>query len=319
MPSWRNIPLSADAPKVGTTLAQLGTGADGQLGILRIGSWPNLHEIYLTYDVGSGKWISDSVVLVTQSDSWAMDLGNRSGTNLLDWTLVTNAIPYGKTYTILNGAHDLDDASFSGGTGVLAVQSTTSPKGQPFTNDGIVLIRDNIISYTGKTATTLTGCTVTAGTKGVIPDTIDVLQGFPGGFGMVVSALPFATEAWAAGLRLQERLTALMNAAPTPGSQRLSVAPYWFEYNAGDGISAVPTPVAGGLGVSAILQGEADSGGIGKDSERSFSWAENPWSDITQFTPTKRYLSPRIVGKMEAGSIDTGEVLDLKLEVRWVG
>lgn len=319
MPSWRNIPLSADAPKVGTTLAQLGTGADGQMGILRLGSWPNLHEIYLTYNAGDGQWVSDEIVLVTQGDTWAMDLGNRSGTNLLDWSLVTNVIPYGRVYTVLNGNHDLSDASFNSGTGVLTVNSTTSPKGQPFADSGTVLIRDNIITYTARTSTTLTGCTVTGGTKGVIPSTVDVIQNYPGGFGMVVATLPFAVEAYAAGFHLQERMTALINAAPNPGTQRLRVAPYWFEYNVGDGVGTVPVPVSGGLGLSAELVGGTNPGGAGKDAERTFFWAENPWTDITQFTPTKRYLTPRIAGKMDAGAIDTGQVLDAKLGVRWVG
>ncbi len=319
MPAWRNLPLGAETPKVGSTLAQLGTGANGQMGILRLGTWPNLHELYLTYNTTTSKWVSDETVLTTQSDSWAMDLGNRSGTNLLDWSLVVNVIPYGKVHTVLNGSHDLSTAAFTGGTGVLTVSSTTSPKNEVFASSGTVLIRDNVISYTGTTATTFTGCTATAGTRGTIPSTVDVVQGYTGGFGMVASTLPFVTETWAAGFRLQERLTALMNAAPNPGVQLLSVAPYWIEYDSGDGIGPIPIPVAGGLGLSAVLTSEADPGGAGKDAERSFSWAENPWTDITQFTPTKRYLTPRIAGRMAAGAIDTGEVLDLRLGVRWVG
>lgn len=304
------------AVKVAATRAALGAGAfDGQEALITLGAWPNLHVIRLFWNLAAGVWIGAEKTVLTQNDTTAMDLGNRSGAQLLDWSELAYSIPYAKSYAQLTAAPDLSSAAFTGGTGVLTVDSTLSPHTDPFAPSGTLRIRDNVITYTGKTGTTFTGCTRTSGSGGVIPVSVDVVQGAPGGWGMVPETVGFAAEGYAAGFRLQESLIALTNAAP--GGKRISVAPYWRQAAVGDGVSPVPVPPAGGLGLGAIMvSGVADGGA--KTDERSFFETENGWTDLP-FAPTKRYLTPTVVAKMEAGAIDTGEVLDAMLRVRWVG
>lgn len=306
--------------KVGTTVAALNAQGpvDGDIGILRIGTWPNVHEEFLKYD--GAKWIGDPITVLTQSDTWAMDLGDKKGSDLLLFSLVKNAIPYGKAYTKLNGTQNANAATINA-----LARYTIGPA---FTASGTILIRDNIITYTGITGAqsgnfSFTGCTLASGSGGSIPDTVDIVQGFPGGFGMVASALPFAADLWAAGLRLQEKITSFMNGSPEAGGNKaLTIAPYWYQYNAGDGYAVPVVPPSGGLGFSASLVGSIDPGAVWT-SERPFTWAENPWADWAGAgdagkVPAKRFLLPRIYGKMPAGSIDTGECLDTTLRVRWI-
>lgn len=321
-----NNDTSGSFPSGGTlvaaTLAGLGAGPfnDGQLAIIRIGAWPNIHEEFIKYDAALGKWLGDPITLLTQSDTWAMDLGDKKGTDLLLFGLVKNAIPYGKAYTKLNGTQNANAATIN----VLARYSG----GPAFAATGTILIRDNIITYTGITGAqtgnfSFTGCVLQSGSGGAIPDTVDVTQGFPGGFGMVSSPLPFAAELWAAGLRLQEKMSSFMNGSPEAGGNKaLTIAPYWYQYNAGDGYASPVTPPNGGLGFSASVVGSVDPGGPWT-AERPFTWAENAWADWAGAgdagkVPAKRFLLPRIYGKMAAGSIDTGECLDTTLRVRWV-
>lgn len=306
---------------VGTTLAELGSGGNGILfGLLRLGTWPNTHdELFFWHDGPPGKWVGEEHVVVTQSDTHAMDLGNRKAADLTQYSRIDNAIPYGKAFTMLNGAQNLSTGAFSGGTGVLTVVSSAGMGGgrPTFPAAGTLYIRDNAITYTGKTPTTFTGCTLVSGSGGTIPDATDVVSGGVGGWGFTISPLMFVSDLWAAGFRLQEQAVALMNAAPD-GTHQLTVAPYWYEFNDGDGLSvAAAVPPTGGIGVSAPLVSIADGGGV-KNGERTFFKKENPWTDWAAGIPTKRYMLPMMIGKMAAGSTDTGEVLDLKLTMRWV-
>ena len=327
---WLPVPLAggdgggdtAEPARVGSTVAELnaaGVPSDGQLGILRLGTWPNQHEEYLRWVAGSpGRWVSEERIIVTQNDSWAMDLGNRSAADLVQFTRIMQAIPYGKAYAQVVGAQNVSGFA---GAGVLTVNDTRDGttagfgKSLGFQNSGTLLVRDNIITYTGRTNTTFTGCNKVAGTGGVIPATVDVLQGYTGGYGFVIAPVPWAEELWAAGLRLQEKALCLMNDAPG-ATHQLEVAPYWREFDNGDG-NTLSDYAVGGLGMSAVLRQAVAADGGNKNNERMFHWTENGWTDWTEGVPSKRYLTPTIMGKMDAGAIDTGEVLDYRLAVRW--
>lgn len=302
--------------KAATTVAGLGVGSyDGQPGILRIGTWPNLHEELLKWNSGLNKWVGDSFNVLTQSDTWAMDLGNRSGAQLVDWSLVTNPIPYSRHYTSLNGAQAANSATINA--------NARYANAGDFAASGTILIRDNIINYTGISGTqsapfSFTGCTLASGSGGTIPTGVDIVQGFPGGYGIQAVAVQYATELWSAGLRLQEKLLSFMNGSPEAGGGKaLAIAPYWYEYSSGDAQIPPALPLTGGIGLSASLTGTTAPNG-NKAAERQFTWAENPWSDWAAGTPTKRYLYARLAGKMASASTDTGECLDTTLRMRWI-
>lgn len=296
---------STNVALVGATVDDLGTPADGSLGLIRVGTWPNVVEELLVFNEAEGVWVGEEITAITTSDAVALDIGDRSGANLTVYGPVKNPIPYGRTYTVLNGAQDVSGATLNVGSAA------------NFAASGLILIRDNVISYTGKTSNTFTGCASVSGSGGTVPSTVDVVQGYAGGYGPVCSPLARVQEFYAAGLTLQEQMTALMNCEPG-GVHAFTIAPYWFEVDAGDGDIAITVPPTGGVGLSAPLVSALVDGGS-KAGERYFTWAENQWSAWVAGTPTKRYLVPRLVGKMAAGSIDTGECLDVTLRMRWVG
>jgi hypothetical protein len=345
MASWKNVTPSFtdEAARVGAdmdAINALGAKEDGDLAIVRVGTWPDLYDEWLFWNADEDKWIGEEKIIVNQGDSWAMDLSNRTGAQLLDWSYIDSAVPFGKAHAIIDGPLNLSASNFNPGTatGVITVDDTTSPHSYPFTSEGggfgggegwYLVIRDNYITYTGKTGTTFTGCAVVAGTRGSIPDGEYATQGYPGGWGFAATYLIFADTLFGAGMQLQERLASLMNsaapyAAASPSAVAeydLTIAPYWNEYDEGDGStwSWPPDniPPTGGLGVSASLTSPAGSGGA-LGGERDFFMSTNDWTDWPLATPTKKFLIPRIVGKMETGAQWTGSCLDTRLGVRWI-
>jgi hypothetical protein len=312
-----------DPTIVASTLAGLNAGlpVDGQPGLIRLGTWPNPSWEF-RYNSAIAKWVSEPMVTVIQADAWAMDLGNRTGTQLLDWSEINNAVPFGKSAAFLVGSHDLSATNFNPGTatGVITVDSTVSTHSFPFQASSAaspyLQIRDNFLSYTAKTGTTFTGCAVVQGARGTIPTDVDVVQGYVGGYGYVSTPVDYASAMYAAGFTLQERLESLMNSAV--GEAKITQAPYWFQFNAGDGTQPKAIPPTGGMGVSASVISPSSSGGI-QGGERSFYVVRNGWSDWPLAAPTKEFLMPMMVGKMEAGATLTGSTLDTKLSMRWVG
>lgn len=336
-PSWHPIQLSSlAARKTAPTLAALNalfTGAkpDGTLGAVVIGVWPNIHYELLEWSTDANKWIGEQHDIVTQGDVWAMDLRDKSGSQLVDWAPLIEAVPYGNAMAILNGSHDLSAAAFTGGTGVVYVESIHPPAGHAervfVEPSGNFRLRDNYLIYTGIAedggggGPRFTGCKRMAGSGGTIPDGLTITQGRPGGFGFVVSPIVFAGDLYNAGLRLQEKMFSHMNGsaeAATPGTKALSMAAYWYQYNDGDGSIEHTAPPSGGVGLSNALVGTTDPGGNAY-GERNFFMHENDWQDFPSYVLTKRYLVPKIYGKMTAGAIDTGQCLDTVLRVRWVG
>lgn len=321
------------AVRAGSTIAAInaaGPKSDGDMAILRVGVHPNVEEVVLHWNSSASRWISDEVVLITQQDNWAMDLGNKNATSLLDWSKIDNPVPYGRAYARLTGAHDLTAAAFTPGTatGVITVNDTTSPHSYPFSNTGgsgagnYLHLRDMIISYTGRTATTFTGCAVVEGPRSVVPDQEYIAQGYSSGWGFVTTPLNFVDQLFTAGLSLQERFTAMgasgffFGAVP---EVRMQTAPYWYQFNQSDGQPPPQReiPPTGGMGVSAVWRTLAGTGGGAPTDERNFYVTLNNWSDWPLVAPTKHSLLPVLVGKMEAGGVYSGCVLDAKLSVRW--
>lgn len=309
--------------KVGSSRAAIGSGsADGDLAICRLGTWPNVHEELLVWNAAQLKWVGEEKVVLTQNDRWSLDLGDYPESLLAaqTWAWFKNPNPNANAaFVLLNGSHNFSGAAFAGGTGVVSVKTSANFDTTPFAAAGVLRIRDNKISYTGKTANSFTGCTLIFGSGSVCTDNSDVVQGGDGGFGVVASPVAWAKEMKDAGFWLQERLVALMNASPqsSPGVQ-MDCAAYWVQYDNGDGYVAPTNPPTGGLGLSAALT-STTAIGTNKPGERPFAWVENPWTDMPAFTVTKRYMQPRLYGKMHAGATDTGQVLDALLRVRWVG
>jgi hypothetical protein len=332
-PAWhavRQVALSARtiASSLSALNAAFAVKPNGALGAIKVGTWPNEHFELLEWDStarsGAGAWIGEQAEVVTQSDTWAMDLRDKTGAQLTAYAPITEAVPYGGPMAILSGSHDLSAAAFTGGTGVVSVGAKAGHAidfaGAPDT----LRIRDNYISYTGISGAqtspfTFTGCTRTSGSGGTVPSGVIVSQGRPGGFGFVVSPVPFAGELWAAGLRLQEKLFAHLNAsAEIVEGKQLTIAPYWYNFNAGDGSIAATAPPSGGLAFGNALTGPVTPGGL-VVGERQFYLTENDWADAPLTSVTKRYLIPQMCGKMAASAIGTGQVLDAVLRTRWIG
>lgn len=121
---------------------------------------------------------SSSVVLASQQATVGIPLGP---TGTVGRKLYRRAVGVGVTFpgvtgqTTLTGAHTIP-------VGTLTVASTAA-----FTDTGRIVLRepgvkDVVLDYTGKTATTFTGVTVVTGTSGAYPNLSDVYQGtYPGG------------------------------------------------------------------------------------------------------------------------------------------
>ena len=326
--------LAGSVPRTATTISALGDGVfDGEQAILRVGTYPNIHEEPLTWSNTQDKWFGSEHILVTQGDAWAMDLGNRSQAQLEVYTAIDNPVPYGQAFAVIDGSLNLSDSSFNNDgspTGVIpVVDDTLSSHSYPFIDAGAVVgspmqgtyyrIRDNyLIGEVNATNDGFENCAVVQGSRGTIPNGEYIRQGWPGGWGFSVVPVAFADDLWAAGLHLQERLMSLMNCAPDAGSgeRTLQIAPYWYQYDPGDGGMNVAVPLTGGMGTSAVLTSLADTGGD-IVAERPFFMTSNDWSDWPLATPTKTFLLPRLAGKMETGSETSGSCLDTRLGVRW--
>jgi len=319
---------AGSVPRTASSIASLGSGVfDGEQAIIRVGTYPNIHEEPLTWSGAENSWFGGEHVLVTQGDTWAMDSGNRSQAQMEDWSPIDNPVPYGQSYARIDGSLNLSSAAFNNDgspSGTITVDDTTSPHSFPFVdaaggNGTYYRIRDNYIIGEVGSGTTLINCAVVQGSRGTIPDQEFVRQGYPGGWGFSSVSLAFAGLLVAAGLHVQERLMSLCNSTPDNGSgeKQYSMAPYWYQYDPGDGTANPSIPPTGGLGVSAVLLSPVGSGGVSTSSERDFFLSANDWSDWPLAAPSKHFLIPRIVGKTPAGAYTSGSCLDTRLGVRW--
>jgi len=325
---------AGSAPRTAATVAALGPGAfDGEQALIRVGTYPNLHEEPLTWSDTASRWFGNEHVLVTQGDTWSMDLGNRSSAQRLDWSPIDNACPWGHAHGQLTSSVNLASSNFNPGTGtgVLTVDDTTDTTGHsfPFSDassgssapGAYLRIRDCYLTHTGRTSTTLTGVTCVQGTRETIPAGEYVKQGYPSGWGFSAVTLAFCDSLVAAGLLPQENMMSLCNngVGTSDAEKVLDIAPYWFQYDPGDGTAAPTIPPSGGMGVSAILNPPTGSGGaLMATQERDFAVSNNNWSDWPLADPSKHFMIPRICARAAAsGMILSGEVLDTRLGVRW--
>ena len=323
---------AGSAPRTATTIAGLGPGAfDGEQALLRVGTYPNVAEEPLSWSDAENRWFGNEHVLITQGDTWSMDLGNRSAAQRLDWSPIDFACPWGHANGRLTSAVDLAATNFNPGTatGVLTVDDTTDTLNHSFpfsdassgsgTTGAYLRIRDCYLTHTGKTATTLTGVACVQGTRESIPAGERVKQGFPAGWGFSAVALAFADQLATAGLLPQERLMSLCNngVGASDAEKQLEMAPYWYQYDPGDGTALPSIPPTGGMGVSAILAALPDTAGVLDTAERPFFMTSNGWTNWPLAAPTKHFLIPRMVGRGASGMILSGEVLDTRLAIRF--
>jgi hypothetical protein len=109
-----------------------------------------------------------------------------------------------------------------------------------------------------------------------------------------------------------------MNPSAETVHKVLEIAPYWIQYDDLDGSIAPADPPTGGIGFStSLFSGTTLT--TAKPQERPFFMRANDWGDFPALSWTKRYLLPHLYGRMASGALDTGQILDTKLHVRWVG
>lgn len=83
------------AVKVASTLAGLGSGTnDGDIGIIRVGTYPTLEQVVMTWDANSGHWIGEPFSLVNQVDQGYM------GTNTTAYSYISTNQSGAATTTI---------------------------------------------------------------------------------------------------------------------------------------------------------------------------------------------------------------------------
>lgn len=245
--------------------------------------------------------------------------------------------------TTVTGANAANSATIN-------VASTTG-----FPTSGKAQIGADVVSYTGVTGTSLTGCGVhpayvggelvkyprITGVTSITSTPGTVLKanytpiipyapvlgggGDPGGWGTTTVPLLYAGELWAAGFRLEERLHAWMNGSNDLKS--LQIAPFYMNYNLNEDFN-YPTlsgpPPAGLLGPGYTIVGPpipmAGIGGTGSGTvieERTFKHFEGDWATWVPAAPTKTVLWPILYGKMPADAEDTGQSYGVTLKLRW--
>jgi hypothetical protein len=295
-------------PTVASTLAGLGSGDfDGAIGLLRIGTYPDVHEEEFTWNDTAGKWIATREhVMFSTSDAWGMDLGNRSLAQIRNnWARVGNGLPYEKTRTLLGADETLP-------TGTITLSDASS-----FATSGAIRIRDNLITYTGKSTNDLTGCSGGTGTHAA--GTL-VTQNERGGWGTEHVPMDNVKALWDAGLRLQEQASCWLNGSFDHIA--MSVAPYYWSKALGGATWTLPpahTP-SGGLGIGLTVTGPADDFVASRIDERPFEWSSTSWTDWAASAPTEKFLIAGLYGRMnDAAAIDCGEVYGYTLRLRWVG
>ena len=300
----RAVSGSSQPPTIASTKAGLGSPTNGKVGIIRLGTYPDVHEVEF---VGDGtRWVATREhVMISQTDAWGMDLSNRSLASFRNaYVRFYSGLPYGKAATFLS-------ASYTAGSATMNVNNTAA-----FASAGSLQLRDQVITYTGKTANTFTGC---SGGTGTFPqDVTPITQGDVGGWGTEVTPLDQVAAMYAAGFTLEEKVNAYLNGSAD--NLAMTVAPYYFNYDPADDITPPPAAPASGLGMGLAVTGPATPGGAGnRVAERNFNYQQSAWTAFAAGTPTKRYLHAALYGKMPAGANDNGEVYGYTLRLRWVG
>lgn len=300
-------------PKIGTTLAELGPGsAVGDQAVARIGTYPDIHQEEFIWD--GTRWVGmREHVMMMQADTWGMDLGNRSLASIRNaWARITNDLPYGvnRPRTTFGSALTLPSATIATNTADLAAAG--------FTASGSLRIRDQVVTYTGLSAGSFTGCT---GGTGTFPaNTTLIVQGYQGGYGTMIIPMDNVSAMWSAGFRLQEQVSVWLNGSFD--GITMSVAPYYYSRPAGGSSFNVPpdTNPTGGLGFGLTVTGPTDDFSTDRALERGFAWHSTSWTDWVASAPTDRFLYAGLYGRMNnAAANDHGEEYGYCLRLRWIG
>lgn len=344
MGSWKTLVVPDAKPKVGASLAALGTGQyDGHLGILKIGAGVDAFIETFVWDsfarAGAGGWVGkDEHTVVSCDDAWALDWTRQPLANIRNaWCRPNGGVGWARS----GGAAILRGNFVVPASGVFDIPVEDDGVND-LPNQGQVIVRGTTFTYAGKDLTPgakkLTGCTHVFGPSGVtlpggrftpIIPYAPVLGGGgdPGGWGTTVQALDHVGEVWAAGFRLEERIHAWMNGSQD--NKALQLAPFYINYNIGDDFlyPALDSPPPSGfigpgltlVGVTEHMAGITSPGSGSVIDERRFKWAEANWTSWTPVAPpNKRLLVPVIYGKMPADAADTGQAYGVTLSLRWV-
>lgn len=297
---------------------------DGQDGTARVGTDPDQHEEYFTWNAPLHRWIGKEMVTMSTDDAWALDLSRQPIAAFQNtWARFNGGVGWYRNgpRAFLRSATTLPSATINISTNEEPDANLLAPAGQ-------VLIRNQLVSYTGYVTTVgarqLTGCT---GGSGTFPANITPVipygaasGGDYGGWGTTVNPIDRVVDLWNIGARLKERARAWLN-----GSQdnyAMTVAPYYLNQNLSDDFNypGLSSPPAGGLGFGVSLTGPALplSGGAGvRIDERAFNQYSTGWTAFAAGAPAKRILIPILYGKMPAAAQDAGEVYGYTLTHRW--
>src|SRR5262245_3268766 len=254
---------------VGSTLAALGRGsADGDLGLCRIGTWPDLHEEEFVWNpsISTGTWVGTrEYLMICQADTWALDLSGYALSAIQNnWRRFRDSIMYGKPHTHLT-------ATFVAGTDTTMTVADTSS----FPTSGILRVRNQKVTYTAKPSGT-TFTVSTAGVSGTFAslNTPVVLTGPTtaaevGGWGTSIVPMDRVGDLWSAGFRLQEKVSAWLNGGQD--NTTMSVAAFYWNYNLTEDFVSPPLdPTGSGLGQGTALTSTGDPRAANRSVERHF-------------------------------------------------
>jgi hypothetical protein len=344
MASWHAVNVPDAAPKIASTLAALGTGQyDGHIGIIRLGTYPDIHTEEFVWNASTSKWIGSSEYqVVTGNDAWAMDWARQPLSRIrnkwcrpnggVSWQIIG---PHGGLYT---------GVTLPAATLVVQVQSLYNAAS--FASAGQLLVRDQLVSYTGVSDVTtgriqFTGCSGGSGAMDgnssgatftpVIPFT-QANGGDQGGWGTVGVIMDHVAEMFTAGFTLEERLDGFING--TTDLTSLELAAFYLNMNAGEdlgaasnypGLSVTADLVPNLLGPGVKITGPAyDMGGYSQpgthkcEDERGFERRTSAWTAWSSGTPTKRFLWPLLYGRHNIATKSNGEAYSVNLSLRWV-
>lgn len=307
-------------PKILVAAALTAGDYDGQVGLLRVGTYPDDHTEELVWDGTASRWIGQPYPpMFTTTDGRGMDFHQHPLSHWRNaWARFDNGLPTAKSgarsFTVLASDTTLPAATIVTNSADLAVQS---PIGPAFAASGTIRIRDQLVTYTGRSGTSFTGC---AGGTGTFPgNATPITQGETAGWGTTCTPLDNVSTLWNAGLRLQERASSWINGSFDHIT--LSIAPYYWSRALGGGSWTLPptSNPSGGLGFGLTITGPADDFVTARETERPFDWIPSNWTDWTASAPTQRYLMAGLYGKMNnAAALDNGEAYGYALRHRWV-
>lgn len=328
------------APKVASTLGGLGSGSvDGQSGVIRIGTYPDVHIEHFLWNAAVSKWIGvNEYILLSALDAWAMDFSRQPLSRLRNkWCR-----PNGGVGWQIRGARGQLTSNIT-----LPQASITilRPPTEHFASVGQILIRDVLVSYTGTTEgdathTTFTGCTNDSGANGRTFDTdhtpvipfAALSGGDEGGWGTSSFGLDRVADLWSAGFRLEERLDGFFNG--TTDLMSVDFGAFYLPFNLGENLGAASNypdvnqtadAIAGILGPGISVTGPAyDMAGYTAPGshlayqERGFERRTSAWTAWSSVAPTKRFLQPLLYARHNGATKSSGECYSINLMARWV-